>query len=148
LLPLAGLVTPNIPEAEALTGSAITSEEHMRKAAAVIRQMGASAVLIKGGHLGESRRQKLEGSRQKERSDEDDPSVAQTSEAIDLLDNDGKVTIFRGERIRGAELHGSGCILSAAIAAGLGKGMTLENSVDTAKRFVLEVIRNSRIEAP
>jgi hydroxymethylpyrimidine kinase/phosphomethylpyrimidine kinase len=144
LLPLARLVTPNIPEAEALTGSAITSEEQMRKAAAVIRQMGARAVLIKGGHLGqESRRQEAVGSRQKARSDKDDQGSVLTREAIDLLDDDGKVTVFRGEHIPGAELHGSGCILSAAIAAGLGKGMTLEDSVSEAKKFVLEAIRNS-----
>lgn len=121
LIPLARLVTPNIPEAETLTGITITSEADMLKAAATIRQLGARAVLVKGGHL--------------------------AGDAIDVLDNEGKITVFRETRVSGAELHGSGCILSAAIAAGLGKGMTLEDSVGAAKNFVLEAIRNSaRIE--
>ena len=110
------VVTPNIPEAEALTGLQITSELLMREAAAQIRNMGARAVLIKGGHLG-------------------------GDQSIDVLDDDGQVTVFRGERIQGAKLHGSGCLLSAAIAAGLGKGMTLENAVADAKHFVLGELR-------
>lgn|ERR1043166_460269 len=116
LIPLARLVTPNILEAETLTSTKISSETDMRHAAAAIRKMGAAAVLIKGGHL-----------------------VSEA--AIDVLDNAGQVTVFREQRIAGAELHGSGCILSAAIAAGLGKEMTLEDSVGAAKRFVLEAIR-------
>ena len=65
-------------------------------------------------------------------------------EAVDVLDNEGEVTVFRERRINGSELHGSGCILSAAIAAGLGKGMTLEDSVGEAKSFVLAAIRCQR----
>jgi hydroxymethylpyrimidine kinase/phosphomethylpyrimidine kinase len=126
LMPLACLVTPNIPEAETLTGMTITSEADMRRAALAIREQGARAVLIKGGHLEE---QKAEG-----------------SEAIDVLDNAGEVTIFRERRISGAALHGSGCVLSAAIAAGLGKGMKLEDSVGAAKSFVMAAIRNSTWE--
>jgi len=117
LIPLACVVTPNIPEAETLTGITITSETDMRHAAAAIRQMGAAAVLVKGGHL--------------------------AGDAIDVLDNGGKVMVFREQRICGAALHGSGCILSAAIAAGLGKGIALEDSVGAAKSFVLEEIRDS-----
>jgi hydroxymethylpyrimidine kinase/phosphomethylpyrimidine kinase len=147
LLPLTRVVTPNIPEAERLTGIIIKSESDMRRAAAMIRELGARAVLVKGGHLGrqkaESKRQKAEGKRQKAEDHEADESVGHTDEAIDVLDNEGKVTVFRAKRIEGAELHGSGCILSAAIAAGLGKGMTLEESVGVAKSFVLEAIRNS-----
>ncbi len=116
LIPLAQLVTPNISEAETLTGTTITSEADMRHAAIAIRELGAVAVLIKGGHL-----------------------VAE--EAIDVLDDNGQVTVFRERRISGANLRGSGCILSAAIAAGLGNGLSLENSVDEAKSFVLEAIR-------
>jgi hydroxymethylpyrimidine kinase/phosphomethylpyrimidine kinase len=114
LLPLAQLITPNIHEAETLTGMAITSESDIRQAAILIREKGARAVLIKGGHL--------------------------RGDAIDVLDNEGKVTVFREQRISGGDLHGSGCILSAAIAGGLGKGMTLEDSVGAAKRFVFEAI--------
>lgn len=139
LLPVARLLTPNIPEAETLTGIEIESEAQMSKAAAMLRQMGARAVLIKGGHLG----RKAEGSRQDAESDEEDRGFALTREAIDLLDDGGKVTIFRAERIFGGELHGSGCILSAAIAAGLGNAKTLEESVRAAKSFVSEAIRAS-----
>ncbi|MGH9874888.1 MAG: bifunctional hydroxymethylpyrimidine kinase/phosphomethylpyrimidine kinase [Pyrinomonadaceae bacterium] len=131
LLPLARLITPNIPEAQTLTGMTITSEADMRRAAASIRELGARAVLIKGGHLGE---QKAEGRKQK----------AESEEVVDVLDNEGEITVFRERRISGAELHGSGCILSAAIAAGLGKGMTLEDSVGAAKGFVLAAIRSQR----
>ena len=120
----------NITEAEQLAGASITSEADMRHAAARIREMGARAVLLKGGHL---TRQRAEGNTQK----------AGTEEAIDLLDDEGTITVFRGEFVRGVELHGSGCILSSAIAAGLGKGLTLEDSVDAAKKFVLKVIQTS-----
>jgi hydroxymethylpyrimidine kinase/phosphomethylpyrimidine kinase len=144
LLPLAAVVTPNISEAETLTGTTIESESDMRRAAAIIREQGARAVLVKGGHLkAEGTRQQAEGSMQKAESDAWDQRHLHSDEAIDVLDNEGKVTVFRETRIAGADLHGSGCILSAAIAAGLGKGMTLEESVALAKIFVLEAIRNS-----
>ena len=146
VLPLARLVTPNIPEAEKLIGSAITSEAEMRDAALVIRELGARAVLIKGGHLrrqeAEGRRQKADDRRQEIETKEGDDSSVFSEDAIDVLDNEGKVTVFRTKRIVNVELHGSGCILSAAIAAGLGKEMTLEDSIDSAKSFVLKAIRN------
>lgn len=132
LLPLAQLLTPNIPESETLTGSTITSEADMRLAAATIRAMGVRAVLIKGGHLGI---QTPDGGRQ--------TAGGLAEEAIDVLDNDGVVTVFREQRIPGPGIRGSGCILSAAIAAGLGKGLTLEESVRAAKSFVLEAIREA-----
>jgi hydroxymethylpyrimidine kinase/phosphomethylpyrimidine kinase len=142
LIPLACLVTPNISEAETLTGIAITSEADMQRAAVAIREMGAPAVLVKGGHL---KRQKAEGGRQMADGLKQETGKANygSDEAVDVLDNDGKVTVFREMRISGAGLHGSGCILSAAIASGVGKGMTLEDSVAAAKKFVLEAIRNS-----
>lgn len=121
LLPLARLLTPNIPEAQALTGMQITSEETMLAAARRIRGLGARAVLIKGGHL-------------------------PAQEAIDVLDDNGSVTVFREQRVMGATLHGSGCLMSAAIAAGLGKGMSLAASVGAAKSFVLEAILNQKRE--
>lgn len=116
LFPLSRVVTPNISEAERLTGARITSQDDMRVAAARIRELGAPAVLVKGGHLPDA--------------------AGGTDQAIDVLDDDGKVTVFSEERVPGVGLHGSGCILSAAIAAGLGKGMTLEESVAVAKKFV------------
>jgi hydroxymethylpyrimidine/phosphomethylpyrimidine kinase len=144
LLPLVQLVTPNIPEAETLTGMKITSQADMHEAALALRKLGAAAVLIKGGHL---IGQEADGGPQtasrrptvRERSND---SVEAPDEAVDVLDNDGTVTVFRERRVSGADLHGSGCLLSAAIAAGLGKGMTLEDSVGVAKRFVLEAIRD------
>jgi hydroxymethylpyrimidine kinase/phosphomethylpyrimidine kinase len=148
LLPLARVVTPNIPEAERLTGITIESESDMRRAATTIRELGTRAVLVKGGHLkgqkAESKRQKAAGSRQQAEDDEADESTGHTDEAIDVLDDEGRVTVFRAKRIGGADLHGSGCILSAAIAAGLGKGMTLEESVEAAKSFVLELLTTTR----
>ena len=133
LLPLAQVITPNIPEAETLTGFTIATESDMRRAASMIRKMGTPAVLIKGGHLV----QKAEGSKHKEGNSE-------TEDAIDVLDNQRKITVFRERRVRGGSLHGSGCIMSAAIAACLGKGMTLENSVGAAKSFVLDAIVKNR----
>jgi len=125
LFPVCRVVTPNIPEAEKLTGLRITSEVEMRDAAVQIRRLGARAVLVKGGHLGQ-----VGGGRQEPGDGE------QLAQSIDVLDDDGTVTVFSEKRVKGVELHGSGCVLSAAIAAGLGEGMTLEESVARAKSFV------------
>jgi hydroxymethylpyrimidine kinase/phosphomethylpyrimidine kinase len=120
LFPLALVITPNIPEAERLTGLTITNEPAMRVAASIIRRMGARAVLVKGGHLAGIERY-----------------------AIDVLDNEGRITVFADEMISGGEVHGSGCTLSAAIAAGLGNGQDLEEAIRSAKSFVTESIRHS-----
>lgn len=135
LFPRARLLTPNIPEAERLTGLAITSVEAMREAATAIRKMGVRAVLVKGGHL--------KTCMQSEAGDENLAGSAFASEeSVDVLDDEGTVTVFRERRIPNVEVHGTGCMLSAAIAAGLGKGMTLEESVSSAKQFVLEELRS------
>lgn len=114
LLPLARVITPNIPEAERITGLRITDEDGMREAARIMREMGARAVLVKGGHL--------------------------EKEAVDLLDDGASLQTFRAERIETTATHGTGCTLSAAIAAGLGHGKRLETAVDSAKRFVTDAI--------
>ncbi|MEA2174690.1 MAG: hydroxymethylpyrimidine/phosphomethylpyrimidine kinase [Blastocatellia bacterium] len=119
LLPLARILTPNIPEAERLTGLRVTDEEGMRRAAQRLRGMGARAVLIKGGHL------------------------SSNSTVPDLLDEEGRVTVFRAERIETNSTHGTGCTLAAAIAACLGRGLSLADSIGYAKRFVTEAIRNA-----
>jgi hydroxymethylpyrimidine kinase/phosphomethylpyrimidine kinase len=119
LLPAARVVTPNIPEAEALIGFSISDESDMRRAADSMRKMGAQAVLLKGGHL--------QGA----------------SEAIDLLDDRGQVKLFRSEWIEGGGFHGSGCLLSAALAACLAKGDTLERSVQQARHFVAAAMRRT-----
>src|SRR5829696_4476188 len=118
LFPLARVVTPNIPEAEKLAGFSISNSEEMRRAAEVIKAFGPRAVLVKGGHK------------------------QQHSEAIDiLLHEDGGFIEFRSEYFKVGEVHGSGCTLSAAIAASLGKGLSLEEAVGAAKKHVSEAIQ-------
>jgi hydroxymethylpyrimidine kinase/phosphomethylpyrimidine kinase len=136
LMPLARLVTPNIPEAERITGLAIEDEEGMRRAARVMREMGARAVLVKGGHL----KEKAEGGRQKAESSK---RIEEPQSAVDVLDDEGRVTLFRGEWIGTTSTHGTGCTLSAAIAACLGRGLSLEKAIETAKRFVTNAIRHA-----
>ena len=125
LLPAARLITPNIPEAERLTGLPIYNEADMREAAGKLRNLGARAVLIKGGHLSENGRGREQAPR----------------EAIDILDDNGKVTLFRGEWIHNPNRRGTGCMLSSAIAAGLAQNKSLEESVRVAKQFVADAIR-------
>jgi hydroxymethylpyrimidine kinase/phosphomethylpyrimidine kinase len=122
VFPLARLITPNIPEAEVLTGISINNEEGMRAAAQELRDMGARTVLIKGGHL-------------EDRQEED------SRHAIDLLDDQGEVTVFREEWIDSASIRGTGCMLSAGIAACLAQGLSLVESVRLAKAYVAETIR-------
>lgn len=118
LFPLARVVTPNIPEAEKLAGISIESESDMLRAAKTIQSLGARAVLVKGGHRSVGRH------------------------ALDiLLSEDGSFTEFRSEYIDVGEVHGSGCTLSAAIAAGLGNGLTLEDAIKAAKKYVTDTIR-------
>lgn len=141
LLPLARIVTPNLPEAEKLAGMNIHDEDRMREAAARIRELGAHAVLIKGGHL----TPRLEARDQKAKRD--GPAVMESrSEAIDVLDDNGEVTLFRGEWIEGANVRGTGCMLSSAIAASLANGDDLSSAVAAAKRFVLAEIHESQVQ--
>ncbi len=133
LLPLARIVTPNIPEAERITGLRIQDEEGMRRAAQAMREMGARAVLVKGGHL----KHTDTGHRTQDSVEENALS------AIDLLDDEGRVTVFRGEWIETTSTHGTGCTLAAAIAACLGWGIKLEEAVAIAKRFVADAIRQA-----
>lgn len=131
LMPLARLITPNIPEAEMLTGMTITNESDMRAAARKLRAAGARAVLVKGGHLKE--RSEIRG----QRSEETKPN----RQAIDVLDDEGLVKSFRDEWIDAPPVRGTGCMLSSAIAACLCLGMDLQDSVGSAKRFVAGAIR-------
>ena len=144
LMPLARLITPNIPEAEALAGWRIENEGGMRGAASRLREMGARAVLIKGGHL--KQRSEVRGQKSVRRPS---PAVSEGSaQAVDVLDDDGRVTVFRGEWIDSQPVRGTGCMLSAAIAACLGLGMDLQTSVDAAKRFVADAIRYAPSPGP
>ncbi len=115
VLPLASLVTPNLPEAEALTRRRVASVDDMKQAAARICGMGPQAVLVKGGHL--------------------------AGDAVDVLFDGERFELFPGERIPSRHTHGTGCTYSAAIAALLAQGMELAAAVAEAKRFVAEGIR-------
>ena len=120
LFPLARLVTPNIPEAERLTGLTIRDEAGMTAAAKAIRELGAKAVLVKGGHL-----------------------AGGSAEAIDVLNIDGEITVLREPMLSVSQIHGSGCTLSAAIAANLATGLDLHEAVQKAKTYITQLIRSA-----
>ena len=129
LMPLVRVITPNIPEVEQLTGLRIEDEEGMREGARKLREIGARAVLIKGGH----RYRTTSGSER-------------VQEATDLLDDGGDVTFFRGEWIDAPPVRGTGCMLSAAIAACLAKGMKLKEAIGAAKKYVTDRLRTRYFE--
>ena len=137
LLPLARVVTPNIPEAEKLAGMNIRDEAEMRQAAARIRELDVRAVLIKGGHLQEQRSE-VRGQR----------SEVNNRDAIDVLDDDGQVTVFRSEWITAPNVRGTGCMLSSALAASLASGLALKEAAANARMFVADRIRGSKSDSP
>ena len=110
LLPMATVLTPNIPEAEVLSGMRILSPEDMITAAKLISETYRCAVLCKGGH--------------------------QLNDANDLLYRDGGCRWFRGKRIDNPNTHGTGCTLSSAIAANLAKGYDLDTAVERGKAYI------------
>lgn len=110
LLPLAAVLTPNIPEAEILSGMTIRNAADMELAARTISERYGCAVLCKGGH--------------------------QINDADDLLWRDGAGKWFRGRRINNPNTHGTGCTLSSAIASNLAKGYDLDASVERAKAYI------------
>jgi hydroxymethylpyrimidine/phosphomethylpyrimidine kinase len=143
LMPLARLITPNIPEAESLTGLRIEDEQTMHEAAQKLHEMGANAVLIKGGHLREQRSEV----RDQESERGSSPTVREGGDqAVDILDDDGQVTVFRGEWIDAPPVRGTGCMLSSAIAACLAQGMQLQDAIAAAKQFVAAQIQNSKLK--
>ncbi|MBI3400625.1 MAG: bifunctional hydroxymethylpyrimidine kinase/phosphomethylpyrimidine kinase [Acidobacteria bacterium] len=129
LLPRARVVTPNIPEAEVLSGRRIESDDDARDAARRIFGMGAAAVIIKGGHTAEGRGLKAEGSKQ---------------EVIDLL-FDGKAFYeFRTPRIDVKRTHGTGCTYASAVAAHLALGHALPEAAGGAQHFVAGAIAHAQ----
>jgi len=114
LLPRARVVTPNIPEAEALSGRRISSAEDARDAARTIRDMGAAAVIITGGHSTEP----------------DSPEV------VDLLFDGHAFHEFRASRIDSPHTHGTGCTFASAVAAGLALGYDLATAAQRAQQYV------------
>ncbi len=115
LLPLATLITPNIPEAEVLSGREIRDETEMRAAAETMLTLGVPAVLLKGGHM--------EGNR-----------------LVDILATPEGVTRFEDARIDTRHTHGTGCTLASAIAAGLAQGLGLVEAVARGRRYVRAAI--------
>lgn len=110
LMPLADIVTPNIPETEVLTGMKISTPEDMERAAREVSERYGCGVLCKGGH--------------------------RVNDANDLLWSDGTGRWYRGERIENPNTHGTGCTLSSAIASNLAKGYIMGESVERAKRYI------------
>lgn len=118
LLPLATVLTPNAPEAEALSGIAVTDPDSQRAAGEALIAAGARAVLVKGGHV--------------------DGDII-----IDLLVTANGVERFEGPRIDTAHTHGTGCTLASSIAAGLAQQMSLRDAVARARAYVLRAIRSA-----
>ncbi len=119
LLPRAALITPNAPEAEVLAGVPVRSTADLGAAADCLLLLGASAVLVKGGHL--------EG-----------------DTVVDLLRTaDGFERRFESPRLETRNTHGTGCTLASAIATGIGEGLTLEHAVERARGYVQQAIRTA-----
>ncbi len=118
MVPRAALLTPNAPEAEALTGIAVVDQDGQRRAGEALLAMGARAVLMKGGHVpGET--------------------------VIDLLLTADGETVLESERIDTRHTHGTGCTLASACAAGIAKGLPLQTAVAEAWAYVAEAIRRA-----
>jgi len=115
LIPLATVITPNIPEAEVLCGFSIKNEDDMIKAAQEISKTLKGAVLVKGGHL--------------------------VNDAIDLLYENGNIHWFRSKRIDNPNTHGTGCTLSSAIACNLAEGKSLSASIENAKVYLTGALK-------
>jgi hydroxymethylpyrimidine kinase / phosphomethylpyrimidine kinase / thiamine-phosphate diphosphorylase len=117
LFPVAHLLTPNIPEAEILTGKTITTVSDMKKAAKRLQKMGPKYVLVKGGHLKEM--------------------------AVDVLHDGSQHYEFSTQRVRTRHTHGTGCTLASAIATRLAQGISLVECIDQAKRYLYRALRFS-----
>ena len=118
LLPRATILTPNLPEAERLTGRTLSGAEAMAEAARELRLLGPGAVLLKGGHAAGDR-------------------------VTDVLATDGGVEAFESPRIATRHTHGTGCTLASAIAAGLAQGLALRDAVVRARAYLYEAIRQA-----
>lgn len=119
LVPIASLITPNVPEAETLTGIEIQSVDDLARAADALLARGAGAVLVKGGHL--------EG-----------------DTVVDLLRTaDGDQRYFEAARVISTSTHGTGCTLASAIAAGVARGLRLADAIEAARAYLLEAIKRA-----
>jgi hydroxymethylpyrimidine/phosphomethylpyrimidine kinase len=118
LLPLAAVLTPNLPEAEVLVGRQLESDEDIRQAARDILDLGPRAVVMKGGH--------------------------RQGDATDVFFDGHSFHTFSAPRIETPNTHGTGCTFSAAITAGLARGMDVLDAVGAAKHYLTEAIRHSQ----
>lgn len=118
LLPRAALLTPNAPEAEAITGLAVRCQDDLRRAGEALLRLGARAVLMKGGHVPGAR-------------------------VVDVLMTPDGETLFEGERIATRHTHGTGCTLASACAVGLAQGLSLVAAVTRARAYVVEALRRA-----
>lgn len=117
LLPIATVITPNVPEAEVLTGIKIHNIEDSKEAAKALHTLGVQYVLMKGGH-----------------------AEYQGSEVIDFLFDGEQFIEFKSERIASKQTHGSGCTFASAVTAGLAKGYDMKEAVQEAKQFISSAI--------
>jgi hydroxymethylpyrimidine/phosphomethylpyrimidine kinase len=115
MFPIAMVVTPNLPEAQVLAGMVVETRADMEEAARRIHALGPRYVVVKGGHL--------------------------KDEAVDILWNGRELTAFTAPRIASSNTHGTGCTLSAAIAAGLARGQALADAIREAKAYVTKAIK-------
>lgn len=115
LIPMTTLITPNIPESEYLTAMKINTIDDMKKACEKLSRLGSRAILLKGGHL-----------------------TSLGNETIDLLYTDGEFITYKHPKLITKHTHGTGCTLSSAIAAGLGKGLVLPEAVQSGIQYVQE----------
>lgn len=120
LFPSASLITPNIPETEALLGAELTNVDHLRAAARELQRRFRCAALVKGGHLTDAR------------------------EAVDVFFDGAREILLRAPFVKGVATHGTGCTYSAAIAAYVARGAALPRAVQLAKVFVTQSISRSR----
>jgi hydroxymethylpyrimidine/phosphomethylpyrimidine kinase len=116
LFPLAALITPNAPEAARLSGIAVETADDLARAGIMLREMGARAVLVKGGHIA-------------------------GDTVTDVLVDESGAHRFSGSRIESSSTHGTGCTLASAIAMGLAQGSSVQDAIQRARAFVRKAIR-------
>jgi hydroxymethylpyrimidine/phosphomethylpyrimidine kinase len=118
LVPIADLVTPNVPEAALLTGLPVEDTDDLSKAGDALLEMGAYAALMKGGHL-------------------------KTKSVVDVLVSEDGASVMTGPRLQSRHTHGTGCTLASATAAALALGANLDEAVTSARDYVFEAIRTA-----
>jgi hydroxymethylpyrimidine/phosphomethylpyrimidine kinase len=118
MIPGAAVVTPNAPEAEILTGKAVETIDGQRRAAEKLLTMGAKAALVKGGHVA-------------------------GDVIVDVLATEDGEHFFEGERIQTKATHGTGCTLASGVAAGIARGLSLQNAVALSRAYLIEAIRRA-----